>query len=168
MESNELFDFIVEWEGEKDESLEKLLEKKQQHVRANSEGLNQHLISTAKKSSISEVIALWVGYNGVPTSLQQNPLFASVLAVTSLALLSPRSLKLIPDSAGEVLTIFELKGFYRTLSKKKLAKFLGDKDIAEEGIKMLLDLKLIGKDDNGYRLLEVPLSNTKVIFSQWI
>ncbi|WGZ94813.1 MAG: hypothetical protein QJT81_02125 [Candidatus Thiothrix putei] len=121
--------------------------------------------SIRKSSSVSEVIALWMGYPGVPDSLKSNPIFIGVLSITTLALLSPRSLKIIPDSAGEILNIFQNKGFYRVISKSKLLEIIDDPLIVEQGIQFLINRKLVDiVDEDSYKLLEIPLTNLRIKF----
>lgn len=157
-------DFTIEWDGQETERLIELLEKKQQHLMPQAGALNSHLIATKKSTSIAEVIALWTGYHDFPDSLKNNPIFLTFLALTSLALISPRSLKIVPDSAADILKIFEIKGFYRVINKKKLIDAIGNEQTVEEGLTFLLARKLIEADGEKYRLLEVPLTNVKIGF----
>ncbi|MFI3218216.1 MAG: hypothetical protein QX189_03760 [Methylococcales bacterium] len=157
-------DFTVEWDGKETESLIELLEKKQQHIMPQAGALNSHLIATRKSTSIAEVIALWSGYPQFPENIRNNPVFLTVLALTSLALISPRSLKIVPDSAAEILKVFETKGFYRFINKKKLIEAVGDEQVVEDGLMFLLARRLIEADGEKFRLLEVPLTNVKIGF----
>lgn len=160
-----MIDFNIEWDGAENESLSDLLTKTQLSAKPQADSLNSHLIATRKSSSISEVIALWMGFNGVPETLKSSSIFILVLSVTTLALLSPSSLSLIPNSAGEILDIFDDSGWDRVISKSKLIKVIGDKQVVEEGIKFLFEKKLIEiVDANTYRLLEVPLANVRISF----
>lgn len=160
-----MINFKIEWDGAENENLADLLTKTQLSKKPQTDALNSHLIATRKSSSISEVIALWMGFNGIPEALKSSSIFISVLSITTLALLSPSSLSLIPDSAGTMLDIFDDNGWDRIISKNKLIKILGDKKIAEEGIEFLFDKKLIEiVDTNNYRLLEVPLLNVRISF----
>ncbi len=160
-----MIDCVIEWDGAESENLSDLLTKAQLNAKSQADALNSHLIATRKSSSISEVIALWMGFNDVPEILKSSSIFISVLSVTTLALLSPSSLSLIPDSAGTVLDIFEDNGWDRVISKNRLIKVIGDKRIIDEGIKFLFEKKLIEiVDANTYRLLEVPLANVHISF----
>lgn len=156
--------FLVEWDGAEHETLANLLEKKVEHASPVSNALASHFISIRKKSEIVQVIALWMGYPGVPESLRNHPVFIAFLAATSLALISPRDFKIVPDGAGEVLKVFEMKGFHRVVSKRRLYEVIGDAKIAQDGIQFLLDKKLVALDGEDYRLLETPLTNVKIKF----
>ena len=156
--------FVVEWDGAEHETLANLLEKKVEHVRPASNALASHFISLRKKSEISQVIALWMGYPGIPESLRNHPVFIAFLAATSLALISPRDFKIVPDSAGEVLKAFEMRGFHRVVSKRRLYELIDDARVVQDGVQFLLDKKLVAVDGDDYRLLETPLTNVKIKF----
>lgn len=156
-------DVDVEWEGSASERLENLLSKTAVHHGPSRDALNSHLISTRNRARLSETLSLIAGYAGLPTALQTSPTFLGFLSIAAIALLSPRDLRFIPDSAGEILRIFELRGFYRVVSGKALATLLGDSKVADDGIRFLLDSKLVERmSDDTYRLLEVPLTNVRV------
>lgn len=155
-----MFDYTVEWLGADAENLGGLLDKSLVHSTPDQEALNAHLISVKKTAKISEVIALWMGSFGVPQSLKDSLLFQSALAVTCLMLLSPRSVSLIPNSAGQILQAFEKKGFHRILNKKKFFEMLGDARVAEDGLQFLLEKNMIELvDEFSYKLKIVPLTN---------
>lgn len=156
-------DFLVEWDGPKDERLEELLVKTAIHQSPSRLALNSHLISVRNKAKLSETLGLLIGFPGLPSSLQTSPVFLSFLSVAIVGLLSPRDFILIPDSAGDILKIFQMRGFHRTISSRALGVLLGDSKIAEEGISFLVRHQLVERAEEGtYRLLEVPLSNVKV------
>lgn len=155
-----MFDYTVEWLGAESENLGGLLDKSLVHSAPDQEALNAHLISVKKEARISDVIALWMGSLSVPQSLKESFVFQSALVVTCLMLLSPRSVSLIPNSAGQILQAFEKKGFHRILNKKKFFEMLGDASVAEEGLKFLLDKNMIEMmDEFSYKLKIVPLTN---------
>lgn len=159
-----LLNFTVEWDGAEQESLAALLDKSMRHRKQEAGALSSHLISIRKKAAITEVISLWLGYAGAPQVIRESPTCFGIIVATSLALISPRSFKLIPDSAGEVLKAFEMKGFYRILSKKKMHELVGNAKVAQEGIQFMIEHKLIVPEGEDFRLLEVPLSNVKITF----
>lgn len=163
-----MYDFQVDWDGKSEENLSLLLDKTQVNTQHDGgASLNAHLITVRKSSSIADVIALWMGYPGVPESVKSSPLFLSLLSIVSLALLSPRSLKLLPDSAGEILQLFEKRGFFRVLTRKRVFELLGSAKIASDGISFLLERRLVEEVDDGvYKLLEVPLNNVKIGFTR--
>ncbi|MCW2244778.1 hypothetical protein M2352_000369 [Azospirillum fermentarium] len=154
----------MEWIGSSEESLPDILEKKIRHDLPTGGALHSHLVSTPKKSSFIEVLSLWMGYSGVPDTIRDSPAFITFLSVITLALLSPRHFKLVPDSAGEVLDVFEMKGFDRILSKKKLHEYIKDYKVVMDGIQFLIDRKMIEPHGENYRLLVTPLTNIKIKF----
>jgi hypothetical protein len=158
-------DFIIEWNGAPSEQLALLLEKSQQNSGTPTGTLNAHLITTRKTISFTELFAIWMGYPGVPESIKNNPAFNLLLGVVTIALISPRALRLVPDDAASVLGAFEIKDFYRTITLNSIIATVGDEETAKEGIRFLLDRKLIESlGDDEYRLLEVPLNNVKLEF----
>lgn len=159
-----ILNYVVEWDAGYGETLAALLEKQCKNALPPEGGFASHMIVTRKKVSISEVIALWMSYPGVPESIKNSSLFISLLSITSLALLSPWQLKSIPDSAGEILKCFEMRGFHRNLSKKQVYFVFKDARLAQEGLEFLLQRRLIELDGDDFRLLEVPLSNIKIRF----
>ncbi|GAA4255374.1 hypothetical protein GBZ26_03510 [Azospirillum formosense] len=159
-----MINYSIEWEGSEAETLIDILEKRIKHEPPPGGSLAKHMVFFPKKSSFIEALSLWMSYPGVPDSLRQNPAFVTLLSVLTLALLSPRHLTLIPDSAGEVLKIFEVKGFHRVMSKKKLYEYMKDHKAAIEGINFLIERKMIEEREENYKLLATPLSNIKISF----
>ena len=159
-------DFMVEWDGLPNEQLALLLEKKQENAQVPIGALNAHLVTTRKTTYFTELFAIWMGYPGLPESIKENPAFNLLLGVITIGLISPRALRLVPDDAASVLRAFEVKNFYRTISRNSIAAVIGNEDVAKDGIKFLLERKLIESvGDDEYKLLEVPLSNVRLSFN---
>lgn len=159
-----MFNYSIEWDGAESENLTDIIEKKIKHDIGASGSLASNMVLIRKKSSLVEALSLWMGYPGVPDSIKENPAFLTFLSVLTIALLSPAHLKLIPDSAGDVLNVFKMKGFHRIVSKVEFYKYIKDSKAASDGIDFLVERKMIEENDGNYKLLVTPLSNINISF----